>query len=86
MVPGSADGSPYTSFSAAKGRLRYDLPVPVVLLFEPNPPKPVLCCWLLLCPNPEKAIVTDCGEDACKPYVPFTKAEVIEVHSEGVKT
>lgn len=54
MVPMGVDGSPRTSLSAAKGRLKYDLPVPVVLLFEPKPPKPLLCCWLLFCPNPEK--------------------------------
>ena len=86
MVPGGADGSPKTSFSAAKGRPRYDLPVLVVLLFEPNPPKPVLCCWLLLCPNPEKAIVAKFGEGPCRPSVPFTKVGVREVHNEGVET
>ena len=58
MVPMGADGSRWTSFSAVKGILRYDLPVPVVLLFAPKPPKPPpCCCWLLFCPNPEKDIV-----------------------------
>lgn len=66
MVPVGADGSPWTSFGAMKGRLRHDLPVPVVLLFEPNPPKPALCCgWLLFCPNPEKDIVADYIGDGC---------------------
>lgn len=44
MVPVGADGSPLTGSSAVKGRLRHDLPVPVVLLFDPKPPKPLLCC------------------------------------------
>ena len=57
MVPVGANGSPWTSLSAAKGRLKCDLPVPVVLLFEPKPPKPVPGCWLLFCPNPENDIV-----------------------------
>ena len=59
MVPVGANGSPWTGLCAAKGRMRYDLPVLVVLLFEPNPPKPVLCCWLLFWPNPEKDIVSE---------------------------
>lgn len=46
--------------------MRYDLPVPVELLFEPNPPKPLLCCWLLVCPKPEKDMVTEYIKDACK--------------------
>ena len=59
MAPVGADGSPWTSSSAAKGELKRDLPEPVVLLFEPKPPKPVLCCCWLFCPNPEKDIVTE---------------------------
>ena len=72
MGPVGVDGSPWTSLSAAKGRLKYDLPVPVVLLFEPKPPKPLLCCcccWLLFCPNPEKDILSADGKDTWKPYV-----------------
>ena len=57
MVPVGANGSPWTSLCAAKGKIDYDLPVLVVLLLEPKPPKPVPCCWLLFCPNPEKDIV-----------------------------
>lgn len=58
MVPVGADRSPWTRLSAANKRLEFDLPVPVALLFEPKPPKPVpCCCGLLFCPNPEKAIL-----------------------------
>ncbi len=71
MIPVGANESPRTNLSVVQGRLKYDLPVPAVLLFEPKPPKPVpCCCWLLVCPNPEKAIVEEYGEKVCKPYVP----------------
>lgn len=59
--------NPVDQLQRTEGEMRYDLPVPVVLLFEPNPPKPLLCCWLLVCPNPEKDMVTGYIKDACKP-------------------
>lgn len=54
-----ANGSPWTSLYAVKGRMKYDLPVLVVLLFEPKPPKPVPCCCWLFCPNPEKDMMNE---------------------------
>lgn len=67
MVEVGADGKPMDQLQRTEGKMRYDLPVPVVLLFEPNPPKPLLCCWLLVCPNPEKDMVTEYMKDACEP-------------------
>ena len=64
MLPVGADGSAWTSLKVGTGRQRSDLPVPVVLLFEPKPPKPLLCCcWLLFWPNPEKDIAIFYGKD-----------------------
>lgn len=58
---------PVDQLQRTEGEMRYDLPVPVVLLFEPNPPKPLLGCWLLVCPNPEKDMMIENIKDARKP-------------------
>lgn len=64
MLPVGADENAGTSLRVGTGRQKNDLPVPVVLLFEPKPPKPLLCCcWLLFCPNPENDIVSCYGKD-----------------------